>query len=130
MSKAVSRTISRTVSRTMPKLPMIGELIAWMSRLEHLAIVLIVSVFIGSSVGVIYSAHMTRALYSSMQSLQSKQDDLESEYEKLLLEQSAWAGYTRVDQIAREELGMTAPAAENLVVVRRPELAFESGMSP
>ena len=134
MSKPNPRTLPKSMQKTAAKplanLPIVGELLVWLGRLEHLAVVFIVVVFIGSSVGVIYSAHMTRVLYSGMQKLQSNQDDLDSEYEKLLLEQSAWADYTRVDQIAREELGMTAPAPENLIVVWPVELALDIGMQP
>jgi len=36
-----------------------------------------------------------------------------------LLEQSAWAGYNRVDQLAREELHMQTPRQANLVLMRR-----------
>ena len=40
----------------------------------------------------------------SLQTEQHASDTLDSEYEKLLLEQSVWAGYNRVDQLARETL--------------------------
>jgi cell division protein FtsL len=46
-------------------------------------------------------------------------DNLDSEYEKLLLEQSAWADYTRVDRVSRDELGMKPPLAKNMVIVKR-----------
>ncbi len=38
---------------------------------------------------------------------------------KLLLEQSAWADYTRVDRVSRDELGMKPPLAKNMVIVKR-----------
>ncbi|MDZ7686879.1 MAG: cell division protein FtsL [Gammaproteobacteria bacterium] len=61
----------------------------------------------------------TRQQYAEIQQLERTQDHLDSEYEKLLLEQSAWADYARVDRISREELGMTSPAAKDIVVVTR-----------
>ena len=95
-----------------------GEVINWLGRAQQISILLLVVLFLVSSLGVIYSSHMTRQMYRSLQTLQSNQDDLDSEYEKLILEQSAWADYTRVDQLAREELKMIAPLPKDLVVVR------------
>ncbi len=105
---------------------LVGNLLVWLSRIQHLTIILIIFVFLGSSIGVIYSAHLTRQMYAELQTLQSDQDDLDSEYEKLLLEQSAWADYTRVDQLAREELAMTIPSRQNLIVVKQRAIAAGS----
>jgi cell division protein FtsL len=101
------------------------EIRTWLSRRQYLFVVLLFLLFLASSIGVIYSSHMTRQMYSSLQSLQREQDDLDNRYEKLLLEQSAWADYTRVDQLAREELEMIAPLGAELVIVA-DELAFNS----
>jgi cell division protein FtsL len=101
------------------------EMKTWLSRKQYLFVAMLLLLFLASSIGVIYSAHMTRQMYSSLQSLQQEQDDLDNRYEKLLLEQSAWADYTRVDQLAREELNMIAPLGEELVIVG-DEVAFNS----
>ena len=81
------------------------------------AIALVV-VFLISALAVIYASHATRARYASLQTEQHASDTLDSEYEKLLLEQSVWAGYNRVDQLARETLQMRSPDQTNLLVVR------------
>ena len=94
------------------------EFVAWLVRSEQLVMISVVLIFLASSIAVVYSSHMTRQMYSSLQTLQHSQDDLDSEYEKLLLEQSAWADYTRVDRLAREKLKMSAPPADELVVVK------------
>ena len=104
---------------------LVVEIKTWLSRRQYLFVVLLFLFFLASSIGVIYSAHMTRQMYSSLQSLHREQDDLDNTYEKLLLEQSAWADYTRVDQLAREELNMIAPLGEELVIVK-DELAFNT----
>ena len=54
-----------------------------------------------------------------MQELEKEQDLLDSDYERLLLEQGAWAGYARVDEVSRTELGMKAPTAKDLVLIGR-----------
>ncbi len=74
---------------------------------------------LASSVGVILASYETRALYSRVQVEEHVSDNLDSEYERLLLEQSAWAGYHRVDQLAREELQMRSPGQANFVLMRR-----------
>ena len=78
----------------------------------------LVLVFLVSALAVIYASHATRARYASLQTEQHTSDTLDSEYEKLLLEQSVWAGYNRVDQLARETLQMRSPDQTNLLVVR------------
>ena len=80
--------------------------------------IVLVLVFLVSALSVIYVSHATRALYASLQTAQHASDTLDSEYEKLLLEQSVWAGYNRVDQLARETLQMRSPDQTNLLVVR------------
>jgi cell division protein FtsL len=57
-------------------------------------------------------------MYRDLQTLEKDHDDLEHEYEKLLLEQSAWADYTRLNQLAHDELAMAAPTAVDTVVIR------------
>jgi len=71
-----------------------------------------------SSLGVAYSSHETRNMYRDLQQLEKDHDDLEHEYEKLLLEQSAWADYTRLNGLAQDKLQMTAPAISEMVVLR------------
>ncbi len=97
---------------------LIREMFVWLTRVDQLSVLMGVLFLLASSIGVIYSSHMTRQMYRNLQVLQQVQDDLDSEYEKLLLEQSAWADYTRVDQLAREELNMSPPVRKNLYVVR------------
>jgi cell division protein FtsL len=57
-------------------------------------------------------------MYREIQVLQKENDDLQSEYEKLLLEQSAWANNSRVDEIARNKLQMVPPDVHEIVMVR------------
>lgn len=71
-----------------------------------------------SALGVSYSSHQTRNMYRDLQQLEKDHDDLEHEYEKLLLEQSAWADYTRLNKLAHDELEMSVPTEDELVVIR------------
>jgi len=57
-------------------------------------------------------------MYRDLQQLEKNHDDLEHEYEKLLLEKSAWADYTRLNELAQDKLKMTVPETSEMVVLR------------
>ena len=98
---------------------LIVRFIAWLLDWRQLSVGLLLGVVVASSLGVIYTAHATRTLYAELQELQGREDSLDSEYEKLLLEQGAWADYSRVDQVSRDQLHMSSPKPEDIVVVKR-----------
>jgi cell division protein FtsL len=90
----------------------------WLVGAAQIRILAVTFIALFSSFAVIYASHQTRALYGALQVGQETADNLDSEYEQLLLEQSAWAGYNRIDQLAREELGMSSPDRGRLVLMR------------
>jgi cell division protein FtsL len=90
-------------------------LLAWPQLLHGLLLLAVVV----SCFGVSYAAFQTRQNYSRLQVLVSDGDSLDSEYEKLLLEQSAWAGYARIDELSRDDLDMRIPEGKQVVVVPR-----------
>lgn len=81
--------------------------------LEPLLVVLVVA----SSLAVSWSVHETRRLTSQAQQLQREHDRLQTEWGQLLLEHSTWGSYARVEQMARQQLGMTLPKPEQTVLV-------------
>lgn len=93
--------------------------LSWLLAWQQLLIAALIGLLVVSSLAVALSAHETRQLYSQLQVLGQKRDNLDSEYEKLLLEQSAWADYSRIDQVSREQLHMLAPTSKSIVVVGR-----------
>ena len=97
---------------------LLTELIEWFMELPRFATVVLFILTILSAFGVVSASHETRNMYRELQVLQKERDDIESEYGQLLLEQSAWANNTRVDQIAREELQMVIPKVEEIIVLR------------
>lgn len=98
---------------------LVMKLVAWLLAWPQLAVVLLVIAVVISSLGVVYTAHETRAAYARLQDLQETRDSLDSRYEKLLLEQSAWADYSRIDRLAHKQLKMSSPKPEDIVVVKR-----------
>jgi cell division protein FtsL len=98
---------------------LVMRLIAWLLAWPQFSVILLVAAVVASSLGVVYTAHETRTAYMRLQALQETRDTLDSDYEKLLLEQGAWADYSRVDAISRNQLGMSAPKPADIVVVTR-----------
>jgi cell division protein FtsL len=78
-----------------------------------LIMVLMLSV-IGSALGV---KQQTRVLFSELQMLQKQRDDLHIEQTQLMLEQSAWATYGRIDVIAHDKLSMILPSQNDIIMV-------------
>ncbi|MEX0943519.1 MAG: cell division protein FtsL [Pseudomonadales bacterium] len=95
------------------------RVVVWLTAWPQFSVCLMLLLLVFSSLAVVYSAHATRKLYGDLQTLQAKQDFLDSEFERLLLEQSAWANYPRVDLVSRNELGMTSPDADDVIVVSK-----------
>lgn len=93
------------------------RVLLWLLAWQQLVVALLVVAVIASSFGVSLAAFETREQYSVLQKLSAESDQLDSEYEKLLLEQSAWAGHARIDEVAREELDMQIPELKQIVVV-------------
>ncbi len=91
----------------------------WLAGWKQISCGLLLCLVVVSALGVTLAAHQTRQIYSRLQVIGLRSDDLDSEYEKLLLEQSAWADYIRVDQVSRDELLMRPPDMKNMVVVKR-----------
>lgn len=71
-----------------------------------------------SALMVIYSSHRSRHLFYNLQSLRVERDELQVEWGQLLLEQSTWSAYGRIESIATSELGMIVPEPQDLVIAR------------
>jgi cell division protein FtsL len=74
---------------------------------------------IGTAIGVVQVRHDGRQRYIELRSLIAERDELNVEYGRLQLEQATWAEMSRVERIAREELGLVRPDPKTVTVVRR-----------
>ena len=59
-----------------------------------------------SASALVYSKHLQRRHFVELQALQEKGSQLQTEWEQLLLEESAWSNQARIEQIANDQLGM------------------------
>lgn len=71
-----------------------------------------------TAIGVVYARHEHRQLFVELSRLEKARDELNIEFGRLQLEQATWAESNRVDQIARNRLGMKFPETGDIVVVR------------
>ena len=63
-------------------------------------------VVVMSASGLVYSKHLQRRYFVELQTLQEVESHLQTEWERLLLEESAWSNQARIEQIANNKLGM------------------------
>lgn len=74
---------------------------------------------IASAIGVVQVRHEGRQRYIDLRALNAERDELDIEYGRLQLEQATWAEMSRVERVAREELGLVRPDPAQVTVVRR-----------
>ena len=84
---------------------------SWLFVLVALVLVMV------SSVAVVYSSYETRRQVASHQRLQQENNAMQVEWGQLLLEQSTWGSYNRVEQLAGTKLKMRVPAPNEIVMV-------------
>ena len=85
--------------------------------LRVLAVVLVVA-NVASAIAVVFARHEHRQLFIQLTTLEKARDELNIEFGRLQLEQATWAESNRIDQVAREKLGMKFPESNEIVVVR------------
>lgn len=82
-------------------------------------VLLLAAAAIASAIGVVRVRHEGRQRYIELRALHAERDELNIEYGRLQLEQATWAEMSRVERVAREELGLVRPDPSRITVVRR-----------
>nr|WP_300308844.1 cell division protein FtsL [Halomonas sp.] len=70
-----------------------------------------------SALAVISVSHQTRTQYARLQSLEREQQQLQTEWGQLLLEESAWSTPSRIESMAVERLEMHLPDIHDIEVI-------------
>lgn len=86
-------------------------------RLLWVAVPLLWLLVLVSAIGAIWFKHRSRELFVELQQLNAGRDELEAEWGRLQLEQSAWSAYGYVEQVADSKLHMRMPEAREIQVV-------------
>ncbi len=84
-----------------------------LGRIVLITILFLANVFTG--IGIVYTKHSTRKSFIELQNKQSVFDELQVEWGRLQLEQSAWATHGRIEKLAREKLKMDLVNEKRLV---------------
>lgn len=74
-------------------------------------------VLIATAIGLVYSKHVNRGLFSESQQLVVQRDRIEIEWRRLQLEQASLSTHARVEYFSRTRLNMSLPAADAIVMV-------------
>ena len=81
-------------------------------------VVVLLAANVVAGIGVVHARHQHRQLFVELTRLVDERDELNIDFGRLQLEQATWAMSNRVDQVARERLGMRFPETAEIVVVR------------
>ena len=90
-----------------------------MSRGAAATLLLLVLALLGSALAVVYAKYQSRQLFVGLQQLGAARDRAETEWGRLQLELGTWGAQARVERIARRQLQMHLPAADEIVVIGR-----------
>jgi cell division protein FtsL len=71
-----------------------------------------------SAAGAIFVKHKARALFVELEKLSAERDNLNIEWGRLQLEQSAWSTHGFVEQVADRQLKMSLPSATDVKIVQ------------
>ena len=72
---------------------------------------------LGSAAGAVYSKYRARELFVQLERLNSGRDEIDAEWGRLQLEQSAWSNYGYVERVASERLHMTIPESRDIQIL-------------
>jgi cell division protein FtsL len=73
---------------------------------------------LGSAISVVYLAQKSRLLFAELETSRKAQYQLDTRWNRLILERSTLLSPANVERVARKKLGMALPVPENVVVVR------------
>lgn len=73
---------------------------------------------LGSAVTVVFLAQKTRLLFGELESARKLQYQLDSQWNRLILERSTMLSPANVERVAKQKLGMSLPAPREVVVVK------------
>ena len=80
--------------------------------------VLVLTLFLTSAMGVIYSKYHTRLLFIEIQNLKSQLDHYEVEWGKLQLELMTLADHNRVEREARNKMGLVMLQRDKIIYIK------------
>jgi len=89
-----------------------------MKAIGALCLLMLLVAVLASALGVVWTRHESRVLFVNLTALQNQRDELNIEYGKLELEQATYAEPRRIDDEARQKLGMVDPRPQDIRLLR------------
>ncbi len=80
-----------------------------------IALILLVTLVLGSALTVVYVKHQSRVLFAELRAIQKLQDQQVIEWSRLQLQNSTLAAHSNVESRARKDLKMRLPDSVHLV---------------
>jgi cell division protein FtsL len=82
--------------------------VSWLVLFVEVLIVLL------TTFGIVSVTYQTRQQFALLEVVRNERQQLLEQWGRLLLEESAFSSPSRVERVAREELGMVLPNVENI----------------
>jgi len=89
-----------------------------MKAVGVLAVGVLLLAVVASSIAVVWARHQDRVAFVQLSKMQNERDALNVEFGRLELEQATWASPSRIEQIARGQLGMISVPAGSVEMIR------------
>jgi cell division protein FtsL len=89
-----------------------------MKAVGALAVAVLLPAVVASGIAVVWARHQDRAAFVELSNLQNQRDALNVEFGRLELEQATWASPSRIENIARAQLGMISPPPASVEMIR------------
>lgn len=112
-----SSSDSSAVEKVASLLESVLELLKQVSFKGFVVTGMLLMLVVMSAIGVVYSSHLSRQLFTEQAILVERNDQLQLEWAQLLLEQSAWSSPNRIESVARENLYMEVPETEEIQLI-------------
>lgn len=88
-----------------------------MKAIGMIAVGVLLLAVVASGIAVVWARHQDRAAFVQLSKLQNQRDALNVEFGRLEIEQATWATPSRIEQIARGQLGMISPPAASVEMI-------------
>ena len=89
-----------------------------MFMIRKITLFALVSLVLISALAVVNAKHQGRKAFVALEGLRTERQQMDVEWGRLQLEQATWATHGRVEQMAREKLGMMIPPVDSVVLVK------------
>jgi len=86
--------------------------------MKSLLLPLLLLATIATAIAASYAKHQSRKLFIELQALEAARDAMNVEWGQLQLEQSTHTTHGKVENAARERLGMQIPDSQQVVILR------------